>query len=116
MATDLNGVILGPIPPGIPHFLIPFSIGETGAAQTVQQGSVTEIIQSVSNLIGTRPGTRLMVPKYGVPDPTFLGLNVPALQLAVATYEKRAVVSAEVTPGNEEQVVVSVAVAPGTPS
>lgn len=103
-------------PVSIPHLRIPFTIGSTGSAQTVQQDSATEIVQSVANLVGTRPGTRYMVPTYGMPDPTFGGVKPGALALAVKKWEPRATVSTQVTPGNEEQVTVQVSVAAGAPS
>ena len=90
------------------HFLIPFAI-ESGSAMTVDQGTQQEIIQSVTNLVGTRPGTRLMSPSYGIPDPTFEGIDPVALRLAVAKWEKRASVFVQSSPGNEETVIVSVA-------
>lgn len=109
MATDLNGVILGAPPAGtIPHFAIPFVIGGDGSAQVLQQDSVDEIVQSVAMLCGTRPGTRLVVPSYGILDPTFEGFDSVRLQLAAAKWEERASVVIQVTPDNEEVVSVGV--------
>lgn len=115
MATDANGVVLGPKPAGVPHFLVPFAITATGSAQTVQQGTTQEVVQSVAMLVGTRPGTRYMLPTYGMTDPTFLGVNAAALQLAASTWEGRAAVSVASVPGNEETVTVSVGLAPTAP-
>jgi phage baseplate assembly protein W len=107
-ATDSNGVVLGPSPTGIPHLAIPFTIGPLGAAATVQQDTAAEVIQSVAMLVGTEPGTRLMVPTYGMADPTFTGINQPALLLAVRRWEPRAKVTVGVTQGGEEFVTVGV--------
>ena len=79
-----------------------------GVALTVAQDSSAEVIQSVAMLVGTRPGTRTMAPKYGMADPTFQGINQPALKLAVRTWEPRASVNVNVTPGGEEYVTVGV--------
>lgn len=113
MATDVNGVILGVIPQGVPHFAVPFTVGPDGSAETLQQDSVAEVVQSVAMLVGTTPGTRLMVPSYGTTDPTFAGLDVHALQQSAAKWEDRATVDVVITPGNQE--AVSVTVAGGTP-
>lgn len=108
MATDLNGVILGAAPGGIPHFAIPFDIGGDGSSQVLEQDSEDEIVQSVAMLVGTRPATRMMAPAYGIVDPTFAGFNSPSLQLAVAKWEERATVVVQITPDNEEVVSVGV--------
>lgn len=109
MATDINGVVLGPTPPGVPHLTIPFTILSDGTASVVQQDTTTEIVQSVGMLVGSRPGERLMVPNYGVADPTFDGLGVQVLKQAAGRWEKRASVGVQTTPGNTETVVVTVA-------
>lgn len=107
--TDVNGVVLGDAPTGVPHLKIPFAIGSDGSAATVKQDSEEEIVQSVAMLVGTRTGTRLMVPTYGIPDPTFGGLSPVTVQVAAGRWEKRARVSVAATPGNTEQVLVEVA-------
>lgn len=91
----------------IPHFRIPFAIGENGSAQTVQQGTVAEIVQSVSNLIGTTPDTRYMVPSYGLRDPTFEGIDPVTLRQVVAKWEPRATATVQ---GPRGAPVVSVRV------
>jgi phage baseplate assembly protein W len=106
--TDSSGVVQGAIPPGVPHLKIPFAIDRDGTAEVIQQGTAAEVVQCVANLVGTTPGTRMMMPAYGVPDPTFTGLNQKALQLAVGKYEDRAIVTVQVTVGNEESIVVDV--------
>lgn len=98
---------------GTPHLKIPFALAEDGSAQTVEQGTSEEITQCVANLVGTLPGTRHAIPAYGIPDPTFSGLNLGLLNVAARKYEPRATVSVTVTPANQEVVVVGVA--GGTP-
>lgn len=110
MATDQNGVVLGATPPGVPHLAIPFTIGADGTANVVAQDSVPEVVQSVAMLVGTRPGTRLMVPTYGINDPTFGGIDQPALHAAASKWEPRATVGVQVTPANEEYVSVGVGI------
>lgn len=98
----------GQIALSVPHLTIPFTIEATGSAAVLMQDTVPEIVQSVAALVGTRPGTRLMAPKYGITDPTFTGIDQMALHLAVITWEPRATVSVNVTPANEEYVTVQV--------
>jgi hypothetical protein len=108
MATNLQGVVLGTPPPGIPHLSIPFALLSDGTAATLQQGTSAEIVQCVANLVGTRPGTRFLLPAYGVADPTFGGLDPVAVKLAAQKYEKRAAVAVVSTPGREDFVTVDV--------
>lgn len=109
MAIDPSGVVMGDPPTGIPHLRIPFALASDGSAETLGQGTSAEIVQCVANLVGTTPGTRLLVPAYGIVDPTFAGLDQRALKLAVAKYEKRATIDVQVSVGNEETIVVGVA-------
>lgn len=109
-ATDVNGVVLGDTPAGVPHLTVPFTIGPDGTAATVEQDTQPEVVQSVAMLCGTTPGTRLMVPGYGLDDMTFVPADrAPGMiRLAVAEWEPRAAVTVSVTPGAAEQVVVEV--------
>lgn len=93
---------------GIPHLKIPFALADDGSAQTVDQGTSAEITQCVANLVGTRPGTRFALPAYGIPDPTFGVLNTGTLAVAARKYEPRASITVQITPANEEVVVVGV--------
>ncbi len=106
--TSVTGVVLGPIPSGVPHLQIPFALAADGSAMVVEQDTEAEVIQSVAMLVGTRPGTRLVAPSYGIPDPTFAGISPVVLQTAVTKWETRARVSLVTTPGNTEQVMVEV--------
>lgn len=109
------GIVAGATPSGVPHLAIPFLIGADGSALTVEQDSTDEVVQCVAVLVGTRPGTRPMVPAYGLTDPTFVGVQTGELTRAVARFEPRASVSVAVTPGGTEQVVVQVKNEVGTP-
>jgi hypothetical protein len=97
----------------VPHLRVPFAIGGFGTAETVQQGTNTELIQNVGMLVGTRPGTRHLIPSYGTVDPTFGVLNVKDLALATQKWEPRAAINVITMPGGEE--VITVQVAGGTP-
>lgn len=112
--SDL-GIVSGAAPAGTPHLAVPFLIGADGSALTVEQDSEAEVVQAVSMLVGTRPGTRTMVPAYGITDPTFVGVQVGELTRAVATWEPRASVSVQMVPGATERVVVAVRTEVGAP-
>lgn len=115
MPLTPTGVVAGlPLPIGsVPHLRVPFAVNDQGNAATVEQGTSDEIVQCVAMLVGTRPGTRYLLPAYGIVDPTFSGFDQVGLQLATKTYEPRAVIAVTVGPGNTEQV--SVQVQGGTP-
>lgn len=76
-----------------PHLRVPFRI-VGAAASVVEDGSDAELVQNVTVLLGTRPGERLVVPEYGVGDPTFgfMGATPDESEIrsAVARYEPRA--------------------------
>jgi phage baseplate assembly protein W len=108
MATDPNGVVIGAIPSGVPHLTIPFTIGYDGTASVLEQDTSDEIVQSVAMCVGSEPGQRLLVPNYGVVDPTFAGINTSAVIAACGRWEPRATVSIQATPGGTEKVVVGV--------
>ena len=78
----------------IPHLRVPFRIGRNGAAETVDQDTDVEVAQSIRVLLGTRPGERLVVPDYGLDDPTFLPvgevLDASVVADLVARWEDRA--------------------------
>jgi hypothetical protein len=98
-----------PLPQGsIPHLSIPFEVYPYGRAKTVQQGTKDEVTQCVAMLVGTRIGTRLLLPTYGTVDPTFGQFDIQALKLACKTFEPRAAVDILVTPGNNETIAVEV--------
>lgn len=110
-----TGVITGAaLPIGtVPHLKIPFEVDPFGMALTLQQGSADEITQCVANLLGTRPGTRYLLPPYGTPDPTFGAFDLQFAKLQVNKYEPRATINAVVTAGGEE--LIAVQVSGGTP-
>lgn len=78
---------------GIPHLAVPFALDGRGHARTVEQDTVAEVGQCVAVLLATRPGDRLIVPGFGIDDPTFdTGVDVDLIVDAVGKWEPRATV------------------------
>ena len=94
----------------VPHLRIPFALDVTGGAAVVEQDSLGEITQCVTQLLGTVIGSRDVVPTYGIPDPTFSGPSQSEITNAIAAWEPRAAVSVTVTtpPGSPAVVTVIV--------
>lgn len=85
----------------IPHLRVPFRI-DGGRALLVEHGTDEELAQNVRVILGTRPGERLVVGDFGVPDPLFEVLEAGApergiLEATVARWESRAVLEIERT-------------------
>ncbi len=53
---------------------VPFRI-EAGRSVTVDQDSLEAVVQNVTVLLDTFKGERLMVPEFGVEDPTFQNIQ-----------------------------------------
>jgi hypothetical protein len=64
----------------------PFGFQPNGAVATVEQGSDEHNGQLLAALVMTRVGERHLVPGFGIVDPTFVGLDVAALEAATALY------------------------------
>ena len=96
--------------PVVPHLSVPVALANDGSLTTTQQDSAEEITQCVSMLLGTLPGTRLVVPDYGMPDPTFTRTDPTGLSALVGRWEPRATVqvTTDVT-GRTRTVRVAVA-------
>lgn len=99
----------------IPHLKVPFTLLPDMTAATVQQDTLEEITQCVFVLMATPIGSRIEVPTYGIPDLTFTGGQLAAIDAAAARWEPRANVTAKQTinPQNprETDITVSVQVA-----
>jgi hypothetical protein len=54
---------------------VPFRLA-AGRAVLVNQDTVDYRVQLVTDLVATRPNERPMVPRYGLEDPTFTGLDI----------------------------------------
>lgn len=90
-----------PLPPPPPHLAIPVSLAADGSLATVDQDSPEEITMSVGMLLGTLPGTRLLIPSYGLPDPTFHPPTAGQVQALAARWEPRAHLT--VTASNDDR-------------
>lgn len=94
------------------HLVIPFEIDGT-RAKTVDEASLDEVTQNVDVIVRTRRGERLMVPEFGIEDPTFrLSQGTPdtgELAAAVALWEPRAVLTfSHAVEGNAVRLSVGV--------
>lgn len=69
---------------------LPIRVTATGALASVPQDSDAEIRQSLGLLVATVPGERRSEPDYGLPDPTFGGVDVTEIADVIATWEPRA--------------------------
>lgn len=74
----------------IPHTRWPMSI-EDGRLAVVEQDTLTEVVQCVNVLLHTQRGDRVLLPDFGIDDPTFAdGIDVDQVIDQAATYEDRA--------------------------
>ena len=73
----------------IPHFQLPLRLLPTGSFAVVDQGTVEEIAQNVATILATPLGSRIEVPDFGIPDPTFVGASSAAVLAAVNEWEPR---------------------------
>jgi phage baseplate assembly protein W len=101
--------------PILPHLAVPLVIAPDGSFDIVQQDSVEEVAQSVSVLLGTQLGRRVMVPNYGTPDPTFTEPDAHAIEQTITNWEPRAVPTVTVEIDDSGAANVNVAVALATP-
>jgi phage baseplate assembly protein W len=99
----------------IPHLTIPFLLDRSGAANVLQQDTLPEITQCVTQLLGTVIGSREVLPIYGIQDPTFIGVDPTAIVNAVAAWEPRAAVTIAVSNPPSVPAVVTVTVEQATP-
>jgi hypothetical protein len=79
----------------------PFRITPAGSVATVEQDSDDQKEELLAAIVLTRPGERDLVPGFGVPDPTFNGIDVAAVEGATTVF------GPEVTITNVDVVVTS---------
>jgi len=87
----------------------PFRIGPNGSAATVEQDSDDHKAEQLAALVMTRPGERDLVPGFGIPDPTFVGIDIAALEGAAAVFGpdvKITEVEVDVTGVNSQDVLI----------
>lgn len=74
----------------IPHLAWPLRLAN-GTLATVEQDTLTDVTQCVNVLLHTPRGARVLLPDYGIEDPTFTdGLDLDEVLEQVADYEERA--------------------------
>jgi phage baseplate assembly protein W len=79
----------------VPHLAWPLRlIG--GQLAAVEQDTLAEVTQCVNVLLRTPRGARVLLPDFGVEDPSFVdGLDIDDALAQVARYEPRAVVDVD---------------------
>lgn len=97
----------------IPHFALPFSLTANGGVAVTQQDSIDDISQCVEMALGCTQGTRLVVPDFGVTDPTFTDVSPGTLEQQVKVYEPRAELAITVSwPSGTTEASVTCLVSP----
>lgn len=78
-------------PATTPHFALPFRVTSAGA-DTVEQGSLDEIIASVYGALAYQQGQRIERPDFGLPEQAFLqgGADLDEIRATIARWEPRA--------------------------
>lgn len=66
------------------------AIGPDGALATLAQDSTQEVGQSLGLLLSTRPGERVAVPGYGLPEPLAVGIDAGHVVEVAREWEERA--------------------------
>lgn len=61
----------------------PFRIDPTGSVATVEEGSDLQYAHELAVAVLSRPGERVLVPDFGIADPTFVGFDEDALRLHI---------------------------------
>lgn len=66
-----------------PLLSYPFRLAAAGSVATVEEGSDLQLAQELAVAVLTRPGERVLVPEFGIADPTFVGFDDDALRLHI---------------------------------
>lgn len=76
----------------IPHFALPFTLGDDGHALTNEQDGLDDVAECVEACLRTRPGQRDELPAYGTNEAVFhlLPLSTERIAAAVSIWEPRA--------------------------
>jgi phage baseplate assembly protein W len=67
-------------------FSFPFRLAANGTVATVTQGSDQANAEQIGVLLSTIQGERPMVPGFGLPDPTFVGIKAGVIAAQVAMW------------------------------
>lgn len=87
----------------------PFRLDAAGRVVTVDQGSDEANAEQLAVLLLTRPGSRPLAPSFGIPDPTFEGVDAGAITAAVGAFgpdvEIRDVTAQDGRPGEQHVLI-----------
>lgn len=101
----------------VPHFDLPFRF-TAGHAAVVEQDSSDDISNCVDAVLLTRIGSRVEMPEFGIPDPTFdiQPIELQGMFAALVEQEPRAYVLIDQEPDRFDQLIahLTVSVAPQT--
>lgn len=70
----------------------PFRLAPNGQMATIDDSSDEYIAERIGMIISTRPGERPMVPLFGIDDPAYDDLSLPALQVQMELFEIPAII------------------------
>lgn len=79
-----------------PHFAIPFRLTTTGGNRVpavVEQDSLEDVTGCVEAALRTERGSRIDMPDFGVPDPTFsvVPMDLNSMAAYIENHEPRAI-------------------------
>lgn len=97
-----------------PKFVIPFKIARR--ANTVEQGTIDEVVQCIKAILKTPEGSREDNPRFGLPDQVFRqgGASLDEIRRAIQEFEPRAdILADEVLNGLLSEVNIEVRVENG---
>lgn len=84
----------------VPHFSFPFTFGDDGSVDVVEQDTYEEVEQNVVVLLLTQEGERVEVPSFGIRDLAFqVDFDKQAIVDAAVEWDERAEVLIEENPG-----------------
>jgi hypothetical protein len=72
--------------PGVRLLAFPFRLSPSGHVVTHADGSDECYMAELADLMLTHPGERVMVPEYGVVDPTFGKFDIQELRIKVEMF------------------------------
>lgn len=65
----------------------PFRLNQNGAMAVRDEHTDEYVSERLAVIISTRPGERPMVPLFGIEDPAFGSLSLPALQVQMELFD-----------------------------
>lgn len=96
---------------GTGAFAHPFRLDPRGQVATVPYGSDDEVDGIIRAMIDTRPGDRAIYDEFGIPEPTFVGVDAGDIQAGLDQFGPAGVdvadVVVEVTGQDTQSAIVS---------